>query len=202
MTCRNVPANTLTGRMQRRREVQAAQQAARGRKVTLMRAYRYGELPDIQKVFTSSFLLPLGRDPQVGYENAVTTQMRHCRCLSDKQYDHGLKTTFTWQQTRCAMLHHICLQCHKIAWEKQMVQHPRGLREPTNQPLPRPPAMCDQFHTPWSEENLTLGEGLVRVIASARDEDASRDHTCSASSVQPVAVDLACASLPHIRCLH
>ncbi|KAK9829312.1 hypothetical protein WJX72_005143 [[Myrmecia] bisecta] len=48
------------GQLQRRRDARAASAAARGQKVTLMREYRRGELPDIQRVSPQAFLAPLG----------------------------------------------------------------------------------------------------------------------------------------------
>ena len=48
------------GRVQRRRAQTAASAAARERKVTLLRKYRVGELPDIAQVTPASFLAPLG----------------------------------------------------------------------------------------------------------------------------------------------
>ena len=50
----------LSSLTKRRAESAAASEAARGRKVTLMRKYRTGELPDIQRVSVAALLSPLG----------------------------------------------------------------------------------------------------------------------------------------------
>ena len=47
----------------RRQAAAAHSQAARERKVTLMRKYRKGELPDVQLISLASFLGPLGEPP-------------------------------------------------------------------------------------------------------------------------------------------
>ena len=52
----------LLGRMQRRRATAGAQALDRERKVSLMRKYRTGELPDVQQVTLAAFLAPLGND--------------------------------------------------------------------------------------------------------------------------------------------
>lgn len=44
----------------RRDELQRSEVAARENKVTLMRKYRTGELPDVQRVTIAAFLAPLG----------------------------------------------------------------------------------------------------------------------------------------------
>ena len=52
-----------SGAAARRRAAAAQSQAARDRKVTLMRKYRKGELPDVQLISLASFLGPLGEPP-------------------------------------------------------------------------------------------------------------------------------------------
>lgn len=44
----------------RRNELKRSEVAARENKVTLMRKYRTGELPDVQRVTVAAFLAPLG----------------------------------------------------------------------------------------------------------------------------------------------
>lgn len=44
----------------RRDELKRSEVAAREHKVTLMRKYRTGELPDVQRVTVAAFLAPLG----------------------------------------------------------------------------------------------------------------------------------------------
>ena len=50
----------ILGRLQRRRAAAGAQAVARERKVSLMRKYRTGELPDVQQLSVAAFLAPLG----------------------------------------------------------------------------------------------------------------------------------------------
>ena len=50
----------ILGRLQRRRAATGAQAVARERKVSLMRKYRQGELPDVQQLSIAAFLAPLG----------------------------------------------------------------------------------------------------------------------------------------------
>ena len=54
----------ILGRLQRRRAAAGAQAVARERKVSLMRKYRTGELPDVQQLSIAAFLAPLG-DPSM-----------------------------------------------------------------------------------------------------------------------------------------
>lgn len=54
------PGTTDVGRIVRRREAAKRASAARESKVTLLRAYRKGELPDIDSLSLASFLEPLG----------------------------------------------------------------------------------------------------------------------------------------------
>ncbi len=50
----------MLGRLQRRRATAGGQAVARERKVSLMRKYRTGELPDVQQLSVAAFLAPLG----------------------------------------------------------------------------------------------------------------------------------------------
>ncbi len=50
----------MLGRLQRRRAAAGGQAVARERKVSLMRKYRTGELPDVQQLSVAAFLAPLG----------------------------------------------------------------------------------------------------------------------------------------------
>ena len=52
--------NEILGRLQRRKAAAGAQAVARERKVSLMRKYRTGELPDVQQLSIAAFLGPLG----------------------------------------------------------------------------------------------------------------------------------------------
>ena len=57
---RQGPGTADLGRIVRRREAAKRASAARESKVTLLRAYRKGELPDIDSLSLASFLEPLG----------------------------------------------------------------------------------------------------------------------------------------------
>ncbi len=50
----------MLGRLQRQRAAAGGQAVARERKVSLMRKYRTGELPDVQQLSVAAFLAPLG----------------------------------------------------------------------------------------------------------------------------------------------
>ena len=69
----------LLGRLQRRRAAAGAQAVARDRKVSLMRKYRTGELPDVQQLSVAAFLGPLGTRPSLsGSTVCVNRSLRHC----------------------------------------------------------------------------------------------------------------------------
>lgn len=50
----------MLGRLQRQRATAGGHAVARERKVSLMRKYRMGELPDVQQLSVAAFLAPLG----------------------------------------------------------------------------------------------------------------------------------------------
>ena len=61
LSCRpDASRAAFLGRVQRKRSAATASATARERKVTLLRKYRVGELPDVAQVAPASFLAPLG----------------------------------------------------------------------------------------------------------------------------------------------
>lgn len=78
--CRAAGRNAAIERARRRNSAQANQSAARGSKVTLMRKYRTGELPDIEKITVESFIAPLGE-----WEPATITSVLSCQFLCKHQ---------------------------------------------------------------------------------------------------------------------
>ena len=78
--------NEILGRLQRRRAAAGAQALARERKVSLMRKYRTGELPDVQQLSIAAFLAPLGKSGAsqrtvVININDIVTQQNYCISL-------------------------------------------------------------------------------------------------------------------------
>lgn len=71
--------------LKRRAAAAAASDAARSRKVTLMRRYRLGELPDIQRVSVAAFLSPLGELPPLLLMYGPASVHVHDR---EKRYEH------------------------------------------------------------------------------------------------------------------
>ena len=79
----------MLGRLQRRRAAAGGQAVAKERKVSLMRRYRTGELPDVQQLSVAAFLAPLGKllilfiSPQLSSDiSSSSCSLSPCLCLS------------------------------------------------------------------------------------------------------------------------
>ncbi|DBA87788.1 TPA: hypothetical protein ACH3X1_004785 [Trebouxia sp. C0004] len=84
----------MLGRLQRQRAAAAGQAVARERKISLMRKYRTGELPDVQQLSVAAFLAPLGvmasRDANIARTAVEAIWHSVCHAASQASQDPEL----------------------------------------------------------------------------------------------------------------